>query len=396
MKRWIISLAILVWCCVGAQAAGLFPLSRQQQFDTNNKALSGAKLYLFDGGTSTPRTGYKDLALTSPHPNPIVADSAGRFPLIYLDDGYYRQRLTSRTGTLIFDDDGIPVLTTSAGGAGTTVDPDSVYKTRDIKIRFDDQPLAGYVRLNGRTIGSAASGATERANADTQSLYEELWGFANISVTGGKGASAAADFAANKPLVLPNMAGRMIAGMDDLGAGAQSVLTSTYCTGPTLPGAVCGAQSQTLAASNLPVTSPWVPGAVSVSISGTGVTDSQGTHAHNVPQVATSGVSNTHAHTTAVVQFNIQVGGGNGVTVYGPTGTNGTSITPVNLSSSADSPDHAHLTSATLTDSQGSHAHNVSVTGSGTGSVSLGSNVGGGQAFSKLPPLMTMMIFIRL
>ncbi|MFX9031451.1 hypothetical protein ABTN13_20060, partial [Acinetobacter baumannii] len=35
---------------------------------------------------------------------------------------------------------------------------------------------AGYVRANGRTIGSATSGATERANADTAALYALLWG----------------------------------------------------------------------------------------------------------------------------------------------------------------------------------------------------------------------------
>ena len=205
--------------------AGLYPLSRMQQFDGNGRPLSGARLFLFDGGTSTPRIGYRNSSLTSPHPNPILADSAGRLPLVYLDDGFYRHRLTTRTGTLVFDDDGLPVLSTTTGGSGTSVDPDSIFKTRDIKIRFDDQPLAGYVRLNGRTIGSATSGATERANADTQSLYEELWPFANIGVTGGKGASAAADFAANKPLVLPNAAGRGLFGMDNMGAGAQGVLT---------------------------------------------------------------------------------------------------------------------------------------------------------------------------
>ena len=105
--------------------AGLYPLSRMQQFDGNGRPLSGARLFLFDGGTSTPRIGYRDSSLTSPHPNPILADSAGRLPLIYLDDGFYRHRLTTRTGALVFDDDGLPVLSTTTGGSGTSVDPDS-------------------------------------------------------------------------------------------------------------------------------------------------------------------------------------------------------------------------------------------------------------------------------
>ena len=103
--------------------AGLYPLSRMQQFDANGRPLSGARLFLFDGGTSTPRIGYRDSSLSSAHPNPILADSAGRLPLIYLDDGFYRHRLTTRAGTLVFDDDGLPVVSTTSGGSGTSVDP---------------------------------------------------------------------------------------------------------------------------------------------------------------------------------------------------------------------------------------------------------------------------------
>lgn len=269
---------------------GIYPLSRMQQFDGNGRLLSGARLYLFDGGTSTPRIGYRDSSLTSPHPNPIVADTAGRIPLIYLDDGFYRHRLTSRSGTLIFDDDGLPVLSSTSGGSGTSVDPDSVFKTRDVKIRFDDQPLSGYVRLNGRTIGSASSGATERANADTQSLYEELWDFANISVSGGKGGSAATDFAANKPLVLPDCAGRGIFGADNLGDGNKSRLIS-YIPNSHLQGSVGGNQAWTIQFNNLPVNCPWTG-----SVSGSGTTALSGsTHTHNFSST-TAGQSVTHTH----------------------------------------------------------------------------------------------------
>lgn len=74
---------------------------------------------------------------------------------------------------------------------------------------------SGWVRLNGGTIGSASSGATERANADTQALFELLWGeYANTELaiqdnTGAastRGASATADFAANKRLPLEDWA----------------------------------------------------------------------------------------------------------------------------------------------------------------------------------------------
>ena len=361
--------------------AGLYPLSRMQQFDGNGRPLSGARLFLFDGGTSTPRIGYRDSSLTSPHPNPILADSAGRLPLIYLNDGFYRHRLTTRAGTLLFDDDGLPVLSTTSGGSGTSVDPDSVFRTRDVKIRFDDQPLAGYVRLNGRTIGSATSGATERANADTQSLYEELWPFANIGVTGGKGASAAADFAANKPLALPNAAGRGLWGADDLGAGAQNVLTSATMTNPALIGATGGAQTVTIAQANIPSYN-LINGAGVVA--GTTDIEAQG-HTHAVTGstgTMTSNTSHGHGYTTPA---NITFAPGPGSADLWGGGQSAGITSPANI-------DHGHNINLTSGAQSANHTHTFSGV---AGAITIGSG-GSGVAVNKLPPLITLMIYVRL
>lgn len=72
----------------------------------------------------------------------------------------------------------------------------------------------GTVVPNGGTIGSAASGATNRANADTSDLFALLWSVTSntdypiqdsTGAASTRGASAAADFAANKRLPLPNV-----------------------------------------------------------------------------------------------------------------------------------------------------------------------------------------------
>ena len=72
---------------------------------------------------------------------------------------------------------------------------------------------SGYVMSDGLTIGSSASGATSRANADTFSLFSLLWNsisnaYLNIQDSAGvnttRGANAAADFAANKRMPVPN------------------------------------------------------------------------------------------------------------------------------------------------------------------------------------------------
>jgi len=372
--------------------SGLFPLSRMQQFDENGELLIGARLFLFDGGTTTPRVGYRDSSLSTEHPNPIVADSAGRLPLIYLEEGFYRQRLTTATGVVVFDDDGIPVLSSAEGGTGTSVDPNATFGTRDIKIRFDDQPIAGYVRLNGRTIGSAGSGATERANADTQPLYEELWSYANITVSGGKGATAPGDFAANKPLALPNCAGRGIFGADDLGAGAQSILTATTITGPTLIGSSGGSQTVTIAQGNVP-NYTLTGGSGSVSISGTAA--SGGTdHGHTISGT-TGGATARHHHAGPTLNYANVSGGGPGT--MAPFLQNGTlSAGSGGIGNTGDdTPDHAHAMDFS-SGGASAYLHTHPVSGSGSASSISISSGGSGTAITNLPPIMTFMIYIRL
>lgn len=90
----------------------------------------------------------------------------------------------------------------------------SGFDTGDVKFTINTAAGAGWVMCNDGTIGNAASGGTTRANADTQALFAVLWN--NVSntyapVSGGRGGSAAADFAANKTIGLTKMMGRALA-----------------------------------------------------------------------------------------------------------------------------------------------------------------------------------------
>lgn len=83
---------------------------------------------------------------------------------------------------------------------------------------------AGYVLLDGGTIGNASSSGTNRANADTERLFTLLWDSmadSEAPVSSGRGASAAADFAANKTITLPDPRGRQL-----IGSGTGSGLTA--------------------------------------------------------------------------------------------------------------------------------------------------------------------------
>jgi len=114
----------------------------------------------------------------------------------------------------------------------------------------------GWVLMDGRTIGSAASGATNRANADTEDLFTLLWNSmanAEAPVSGGRGASAAADFAANKTITIPDLRGRVVAGLDNMGGSTASRITAggAGIAGTTI-GAAGGAQTHQLTTAQMP------------------------------------------------------------------------------------------------------------------------------------------------
>jgi microcystin-dependent protein len=139
-------------------------------------------------------------------------------------------RLTAGVG--VFEE--IPI---SAYMAGLLAAPDAatlagllgLFDTGDVKYTFKTSAPAGWIFMqgglgvgagNGCTIGSAASGAVIRANADTLPLYTLIWNGCSDAVapvSGGRGASAAADFAANKMLTVPYLTGR-----SPIGAGAAT------------------------------------------------------------------------------------------------------------------------------------------------------------------------------
>lgn len=139
---------------------------------------------------------------------------------------------------------------------------------------------SGFVLLDGKTIGDGSSGGTERANADCEDLFTLLWesmADAEAPVIGGRGASAAADWAAHKPITLPDARGRVIAAKDNLGGSAASRLTAagSGITASTL-GTSGGTETHTLTA------------AETAAHTHTGTAASDGAHTHTVTAAHTS------------------------------------------------------------------------------------------------------------
>src|SRR6185369_6473688 len=124
-----------------------------------------------------PADTFSDFALTSVQTWPLVADGSGRLPMFWVDDGDYRVRLTTSTGIDIFDEQSITAIGSSSGGTSGSSSQESttLFQTGFHIWMPISGSQSGFIRANGLTIGSGSSGATERANADTQDLFEWYW-----------------------------------------------------------------------------------------------------------------------------------------------------------------------------------------------------------------------------
>ncbi len=112
---------------------------------------------------------------------------------------------------------------------------------------------AGWVMADDGTIGNAASGATNRANADTSALFQLIWNnvsntfapiFTSTGAISARGTDALTDFNAGKRLKLGLILGRAIgvAG-SGLSLTARALMAAVGTEGVTLTGQQSGIQS---------------------------------------------------------------------------------------------------------------------------------------------------------
>src|SRR5215471_18321018 len=237
MKRLLAAAGLaLTLGCGPVKAQGTINMALQQQFSfagcTTGGGVGGiacgqpmlnCQLFIFVAGTvSTQQLAFQDTGLTTPLPWPVQCDGNARLPMFYLANGSVHIRLTDASGVVQYDNPSVLVVgPAGGGGGGGGVDPSTLAATGDVKWRSSTEVLSGWVKQNGTTIGSAASGATQRANADTQALFVWLWTNctnAHCPVSSGRGATGLADFNANKTMTLPDCRARVCGvGLDDMG-----------------------------------------------------------------------------------------------------------------------------------------------------------------------------------
>ena len=297
--------------------------------DSLGVPLSGAKLYVYEAGTSTPINTYSDTILSSANANPVESGATGLFPDMFVaaDDykvifkdandntldtwdninissttslsgginaaGYSEHLINAQTGTtytyltgdrgktvthtniasiaatlpqangttfaagwyvnVVNEGAGVLTITPTTStiglestlvltrGMSATITSDGTNYSVQVygepvgsrKTWYSSTPPQGWLIENGDTIGSAASGATKAASK-YRALYIHLYSAISdtyAAVSTGRGASANADFDANKTLTMPTMANKSEYGIGTLAAGETSGATTVTSTG---------------------------------------------------------------------------------------------------------------------------------------------------------------------
>lgn len=76
--------------------------------DGNGDGVTGAKLYVYEAGTTTPVTTYSDSATTVAQAHPLISDAGGFFEQVYLaSSGLFKVRITDADDVLISEADNV-------------------------------------------------------------------------------------------------------------------------------------------------------------------------------------------------------------------------------------------------------------------------------------------------
>lgn len=189
-------LALAAFMPASAQIATVMPYPVIQFVNTNGAPLAGGLLYTCTQGGSCPGTTqltYFDSALSTPHANPVVLDSAGRAS-IYLSAATYKFVLQTSAGVTVWTQDNVSSLAPYNLGSLTgkvnfqapttlTISGGSVTPTRNVHAIDTSGGAANLTTLNTSNVASGFEILIFPNNGGSNPVTVTTGG--NISLAGG-------------------------------------------------------------------------------------------------------------------------------------------------------------------------------------------------------------------
>lgn len=132
---------------------------RPQFFDSSGDPLVSGLMYFYEPGTTTDKTTYSDVNLSTANTNPVVLSADGRLPSVFFD-GSARQVLRDADGVLIWDID--PVGGANITGPLSEWSPDVTYSMFDIVITSNGSLWRSLIDANTDNNPTSSPTAWER------------------------------------------------------------------------------------------------------------------------------------------------------------------------------------------------------------------------------------------
>ena len=147
--------------------------------DSNGVPLSGALLYVYEAGTTTPINTYSDTGLASANANPIVSDSAGYFGDVFVAADDYKYVLKTSAGATLKTVDNLNIAATSSFSGG-------INSSGETERLVNAQTGTSYTVLDGdrsklvtHSNANAIATTLPQANAST---FEAGWYYETFNI----------------------------------------------------------------------------------------------------------------------------------------------------------------------------------------------------------------------
>lgn len=227
-------------------------------YDGNAIPIPGAKLHITLSGTTTAVTVYSNSGLTTPAANPIVANSAGRFPQRWVNDAVaLRMRVFDADADITTDDpieDYDPYTPVEQGSIGATGTG-----TATVSIGTVTTGAAGSsatVTNVGTSTAAILDFTIPRGNTGAGSTIAD-GDYGDITVS-GTGTTYTVDNAAITLAKMANLAEDRIIGRQSAGAGVPEALTIGVSAATDIPDRAA-ADSRYIQRTESLVHSIWIP-----------------------------------------------------------------------------------------------------------------------------------------